>query len=646
MLLLLLPALRATQTAAGAANKHTQTSSGNCSPNLISSGSGRVTVQFIGSCNGLDARLVRELTQSMQMFLAQFPKTIGHLNELLDKKDIELTEKVREVEDWTRRYSELSQQLEKQPADDKLHRQARDALMEGSLGRAEALIKARQLADQARGLIDETVSSLDLSALLSIESMRRYPLKESDYNLRRIIPFLGKPPQFSLVNPTHVGVIKASPDGRIVNFDGSNISILDPLGRLKFEQLRDQLRKQLDELAGPSALAAVSSFSTRTSARRPEALVFGADGRYLATSTLDGTIRLFDDTGNPIRDIPSQVSNSPLLRCLGGRYAASVAANTTVGVLEQTGGKPGLSITGGAEAGIRAFTPDGHYVALGNKGGAVRVFRIADDKALFTFTVPGELRAIDVSPDGRYVAGTSWTSTRVFDVSSKVEMRPLELELGKLRVARLLFNPRRNVVAVVDAVGGVRILEIDSGRTELDLGLVPLLPPQTMFVRSSLITFSSDGAFLAFANPNRSISVFDLNSGQELCNLLEEDILAVQVGTSMEPSVQSSAATYTKSSAQYIDVKRPRIKGLGPVLAMAFSLDRSRLTAAYRFSSGERFKNGLGVSEDETLLVRYTLRPEELIGEACGGLNRNLTQDEWHHYLGDEPYHKTCPDLR
>jgi WD40 repeat protein len=30
---------------------------------------------------------------------------------------------------------------------------------------------------------------------------------------------------------------------------------------------------------------------------------------------------------------------------------------------------------------------------------------------------------------------------------------------------------------------------------------------------------------------------------------------------------------------------------------------------------------------------------------ACNRANRNLTPEEWHQYLGDEPYRKTCPDL-
>ena len=130
------------QTVRGVTNKNAQTSSGNCSPNIVSSAAGPVTVKLVGSCNGVDPRLVRELTQSVQRFVAQFPKTIGNLNELLDKKNIEIAEKVREVEEWTRKYRELTQRLEEgQSADNELSKQTFYALRDGNLSRAEALLK-------------------------------------------------------------------------------------------------------------------------------------------------------------------------------------------------------------------------------------------------------------------------------------------------------------------------------------------------------------------------------------------------------------------------------------------------------------------------------------------------------------------------
>ena len=143
--LLMIPAWSAAQIPA--AIKPTQASSGNCSPNIISSGSGPVTVQLTGSCTGVDPRLVQQLTESLQKFLAQLPKlaadqrTVTNLNDFLAKKDVELADKVQEVKGWMEKYRELEQRLQQQPADDELSKRAGDALKEGNLNRTEALLK-------------------------------------------------------------------------------------------------------------------------------------------------------------------------------------------------------------------------------------------------------------------------------------------------------------------------------------------------------------------------------------------------------------------------------------------------------------------------------------------------------------------------
>jgi WD40 repeat protein len=49
-------------------------------------------------------------------------------------------------------------------------------------------------------------------------------------------------------------------------------------------------------------------------------------------------------------------------------------------------------------------------------------------------------------------------------------------------------------------------------------------------------------------------------------------------------------------------------------------------------------------SDDRTARV-WVVAPDDLLGEACGLVARNLALEEWRQYLRDEPYRKTCPDL-
>ena len=51
----------------------------------------------------------------------------------------------------------------------------------------------------------------------------------------------------------------------------------------------------------------------------------------------------------------------------------------------------------------------------------------------------------------------------------------------------------------------------------------------------------------------------------------------------------------------------------------------------------------MGGIDATALWVRLDLEPWHT--RACRAANRNLTQEEWQHYMGDRPYHAICPGL-
>jgi tetratricopeptide (TPR) repeat protein len=141
-----------------------QTSHGPCSPN-ISNVSGVVKIQFASNaCSGIDPEAVRRLNA----FLTDFPKTQHRLQELLDKKDVELSETVRQASEWATKYQDLSKRLTDQPADDDLSK------------RAAALLKDGQL-DQAAKLLDEILAHdemrVDQAARNSFNRAQAYELQ-------------------------------------------------------------------------------------------------------------------------------------------------------------------------------------------------------------------------------------------------------------------------------------------------------------------------------------------------------------------------------------------------------------------------------------------------------------------------------------
>src|SRR5664280_932938 len=94
-----------------------QNSSGWCSPN-IANVTGNVTV----NCIGVD------------------PRALKRLNEELNRKNLQLTEKIRQADEWTVRYKELEERLSEAGDDSMLSHQAEEYLHEGELEKAGAVL--------------------------------------------------------------------------------------------------------------------------------------------------------------------------------------------------------------------------------------------------------------------------------------------------------------------------------------------------------------------------------------------------------------------------------------------------------------------------------------------------------------------------
>jgi tetratricopeptide (TPR) repeat protein len=109
---------------------------GACSP-VISNVSGSIVIRFSGTaCAGMDPAAIQKLNE----FLAAFPKTQRRLQELLDKKDVELSGALKEATEWAQRYRDLSRRLDEEASASTLSQQAASLLHDGQLERAAALL--------------------------------------------------------------------------------------------------------------------------------------------------------------------------------------------------------------------------------------------------------------------------------------------------------------------------------------------------------------------------------------------------------------------------------------------------------------------------------------------------------------------------
>lgn len=239
------------------------------------------------------------------------------------------------------------------------------------------------------------------------------------------------------------------------------------------------------------------------------AVAYSSDGRFLASGSYDGTVRIWDsDTGKELhalrghgREVASVVFSPD------GKVLASGSFDHTIRLWDAGSGKL-LQPRQGADGPVNnlAVSPDGRLAVTVCHDHTIRMWSLATQQQVHILRGHTDfVYAATFSPDGRILAsGGSDRTVRLWDTVTGRELR----RLGEHRFAvySLAFTPEGNMLLSAEGDDTVRFWDVATGK---DVRQIPGINS------SEILQLSSDGKLLVTADRN-AVHLLDAKTGKEL----------------------------------------------------------------------------------------------------------------------------------